>query len=216
MTPNGTAIFLRKRACALGVLSMLLAGAGAAPAAMAADDASGFIAGLGRNAIAIMKDPGLSTADRQGRFRALMAEDFDLPKIAAYVLGSYWQTANESERQQFTTVFGDYMAGIYSIRFGEYSAQSFRVTTQVARSETTTVVGSEIIRATTGEEIDLEWIVAKVAGGYKVIDITAGGMSLSQAQREEFSSVVHRNGDSLPNLIGQLRTKSTELAAARH
>lgn len=211
MTPHGTIVSLRKPACALGVLFLLLAGT--APPARAADDASGFVADLGRQAIAIMKDPGLSPADRQQQFRALMATDFDLPKIAQFVLGSYWQKANDTEKQQFVTAFGDYMTGVYSTRFGEYSAQSFRVTAQLSKNETTTVVSSEIIRVATGEEIDLDWIVAKTPDSYKVTDITAGGMSLSRAQREEFASVVHRNGDNVSNLIKQLQVKSTELAA---
>jgi ABC-type transporter MlaC component len=88
------------------------------------------------------------------------------------------------------------------------------VTTQLATSETTTVVSSEITRASTGEPINLDWVVAKTPGSYKVIDIAAGGMSLSRAQREEFSSVIHRSGDSVSNLIQQLQTKSTEMAAA--
>ena len=214
MTTHGTATSLRKPAYALGVLFLLLAGAVAAPAARAADDASGFIADFGSQAIAIMKDPGISTADRQRRFSTLLVEDFDLPKIAQFVLGSYWQKANEIERQQFTTAFADYMTRVYSSRFAEYSAQSFRVTTQLAKSETTTVVSSEITRVATGEEIDLNWVVAKTPDSYKVTDITAGGISLSRAQREEFSSVVRRNGDSVSNLIRQLQMKSTELAAS--
>lgn len=214
MTTHGTATSLRKPAYALGALFILLAGAIAAPAAWAADDASGFVADFGRHAIAIMKEPGISAADRQSRFRTLLAEDFDLPKIAQFVLGSYWQKANEGERQQFATAFGDYMTRIYSSRFAEYNAQSFRVTTQFTKSETTTVVSSEITRVATGEEIDLDWVVTKTPDSYKVTDITAGGMSLSRAQREEFSSVVHRNGDSVPNLIRQLQLKSTELAAS--
>jgi phospholipid transport system substrate-binding protein len=214
MATHGMAASLTKPTSAFGVLFILLAGAMAAPAARAADDASGFITDLGRNAIAIMKDSGSSTAERQRRFQTLMAEDFDLPKIAQFVLGSYWQGANESERQQFTAAFGDYMTGVYSTRFAEYSAKSFRVTTQYAKSETMTIVSSEIRRVATGEEIDLDWIVVKTPGSYKVIDITAGGTSLSRAQREEFSSVVHRNGDSVSNLIQQLQVKSIELAAS--
>ncbi|MEI9983538.1 MAG: hypothetical protein WDN69_10225 [Aliidongia sp.] len=64
MTSRATARYLRKPACALGALFILLAGVGAASAAKAADDASGFVAELGRHAIAIMKDPALSAADR--------------------------------------------------------------------------------------------------------------------------------------------------------
>jgi phospholipid transport system substrate-binding protein len=212
MFTRGTTIFPRKPAHALSALSILLASALAAPAASAADDASAFVAGLGHHAIDIMKDRAISVADRQHRFRTLMAEDFDLPKIAQFVLGSYWRNASEAEKQQFTTAFGDYMASLYSIRFGEFNVQSFRVTAQHATSGTTTVVRSEIIRLATGEEIDLDWTVAKTPDSYKVIDITAGGASLSQAQRAEFSSVVQRNGDSVPDLIRQLQMKSIELA----
>jgi len=191
-----------------------LAGAAVTPSARAADDASGFITGLGRHAIVIMKEPGVSAADRQRRFQALMAEDFDLPKIAQFVLGSSWQKASEIERQQFTTAFGDYMTGVYSIRFAEYSAQSFRVTTQLAKSPSMTVVSSGITNVETGEKIDLDWLVAKTPDSYKVIDITAGGVSLARAQREDFSSAVGRNSGSLSSLIRQLQMKSTAMAAA--
>ncbi|MEI9983537.1 MAG: ABC transporter substrate-binding protein [Aliidongia sp.] len=136
------------------------------------------------------------------------------PKIAQFVLGIYWQTTSEAERQQFTAAFGDYMTSIYSTRFAEYKAQSFRVTTHVVKNETTTVVGSEITRVSTGDAIELDWSWPRTPTSYKVVDITAGGMSLSREQREEFSSVVHRNGDNVSNLIGQLHMKSTELAAA--
>ena len=212
MTRRGTTVFLKRPAYALSALSILLASALAAPAGSAAEDASAFVTELGRHAIDIMKDRDITVADRQHRFRTLMVEDFDLPKIAQFVLGSYWQNASETERQQFTTAFGDYMTTLYSRRFAEFNVQSFRVVAEQAGSGTTTVVSSEITRLTTGEEIDLDWIVAKTPDSYKVIDITAGGASLSQAQRAEFSSVVQRNGDSLSKLIGQLQMKSVELA----
>lgn len=214
MTKHRMATSLRNPGRALAISCLLLAGAFAAHQANAADEASAFIADLGRHAIAIVKNPELSKADRQQQFEALMAEDFDLPKIAQFVLGSNWRTATETERREFTIAFGDYMTGVYSRRFAAYNAGSFHVTTEVPTGERTTVVNSEITRVVTGEAIDLDWVVAKTTGGYKVIDITAGGMSLSQAQREEFSSVVRRNGGNLSNLIRQLQVKSIELSDA--
>jgi phospholipid transport system substrate-binding protein len=199
---------------ALGAILILLAGAAAAPAAKAADDASQFITNLGRHAVAIIGEPDISAADRQRQFQALMAEEFDLPKIAQFVLGGSWQNATETQRQQFSAAFGDYMTGIYSIRFAEYNAQSFRVTTELARSPTMTVVSSNITNVATRKEIELDWIVAKTPDSYKVIDVTTGGVSLSGAQREEFSSVVDRNSGDLSSLIRQLQTKSTEIAAS--
>jgi phospholipid transport system substrate-binding protein len=213
MTPWKNAAATRKALYTLGVL-VLLVGAAPAHRAAAAGDASGFIAGLGNQAIHIMKDGELSGADRQRRFEALMSEDFDLPKIARSVLGRYWQGTSDSERQQFTDAFADYMAQMYSARFADYSAESFRVIKQRAESETTTLVSTEITPLASGQPITVDWSVAKTLDSYKVTDISAGGASLTRAQREEFSSAVQRSGGSVSNLIQRLRTKVTELATS--
>ncbi len=203
-----------KHGYALGLL-MLLVGI-APPHPAAAEDASGFIAGLGRQAIHIMKDAELSAADRQQRFGALMNENFDLPKIARIVLGHYWQGTSDSERQQFTSVFADYTARIYSARFADYSAESFRVIKQRADSDTMSVVSTEITRVATGKSVSVDWSVEKIPAGYKVTDISAGGASLVRAEREEFSSAIQHSGGSVATLIQQLRAKVTELAMSAH
>lgn len=200
---------------AVSTLSFLLLLVGTAPAhPAAAGDASGFIADLGSQATHIMKDAELSAADRQQRFQALMTEDFDLPRIARSVLGRYWQGTSDTERQQFTDAFADYMAQMYSARFADYSAESFRVIKQRAESETTMVVSTEITHLPTGQPINVDWSVAKTLDSYKITDISAGGASLTRAQREEFSSAVQRSGGSVSRLIQRLRSKVTELATA--
>jgi phospholipid transport system substrate-binding protein len=202
---------------AVYALSFLLVLAGAARSQPAApSDAGGFIARLGSQAIHIMKDDELSTTDRQQRFRVLMKEDFDLPKIARFVLGRYWQQTSDTERQQFTDAFADYMAQMYSARFADYDPQSFRVIKQRADADNATVVSTEITRLATGQPIDVDWRVAKTFDTYKVTDISAGGASLTLAQRDEFSSAVRRSGGSVSNLIQALRVKVTELATSAH
>ena len=143
-----------------------------------------------------------------------MTEDFDLPKIARSVLGRYWQGTSDTERQQFADAFADYMAQMYSARFADYNAQSFHVIKQRAESETTTVVSTEITYLATGQPINVDWSVAKTLDSYKVTDISAGGASLTRAQREEFSSAVQRSGGSVSSLIQRLRSKVTELATS--
>ena len=203
----------RKTLCTLSLLALLVGAAPAHPAA-AAGDASGFITDLGSQAIHIMKDGEISAADRRLRFESLMSEDFDLPKIARSVLGRYWQGTSDSERAQFTSAFADYMAQMYAARFADYSAESFRVIKQRAESETTTVVSTEITVLATGQSIDVDWRVAKALDSYKITDISAGGASLTRAQREEFSSAVQQSGGNVSYLIQRLRTKVTELATA--
>lgn len=214
MTTRGNAATKLRSVYALGLLILLVGMAPAHPAA--AGDASGFVAGLGSQAIDIMKDAELSAADRLQRFGALMNENFDLPKIARIVLGRYWEGTSDIERQQFTDAFADYTARIYSTRFGDYSGESFRVIKQRAESETMTVVNTEITRLAGGQSIKVDCSVEKTPAGYKVTDISAGGASLARAQREEFSSAVQRSGGSVSNLIQRLRTKVSELATSAH
>ena len=213
MTAWKNAAATRKALYTLGALALLV-GAGPAPPAAAAGDASGFIAGLGSQAIHIMKDGELTAAERQRRFEALMGEDFDLPKIARSVLGRYWQGTSDSERQQFTEAFTDYMAQMYAARFADYSPDSSRVVKQRAESETMTLVSTEITPLASREPITVDWSVAKTPDSYKVTDISAGGASLTRAQREEFSSAVQHSGGSVSDLIQRLRTKVTELATS--
>jgi phospholipid transport system substrate-binding protein len=213
MTIWANAASTRKTLYTLSFLALLVGAAPAHPAA-AAGDASGFITDLGSQAIHIMKDGQLSAADRRLRFQSLMSEDFDLPKIARSVLGRYWQGTSDSEREQFTSAFADYMAQMYAARFADYSAESFRVIKQRAESETTTVVSTEITLLANGQSIDVDWSVAKTPDSYKVTDISAGGASLARAQREEFSSAVQQSGGNVSYLIQRLRTKVTELATA--
>ena len=213
MTIWANAASTRKTLYTLSLLALLVGAAPAHPAA-AAGDASGFITDLGSQAIYIMKDAKLSAKDRQLRFETLMSEDFDLPKIARSVLGRYWQGTSDSEREQFTSAFADYMAQMYAARFADYSAESFRVIKQRAESETTTVVSTEITVLASGQSIDVDWRLAKTPDSYKVTDISAGGASLTRAQREEFSSAVQQSGGNVSYLIQRLRTKVTELATA--
>jgi phospholipid transport system substrate-binding protein len=216
MTTWGNAASKLKSAYAVGLLILLVGIAPAHPAAAGEGNASGFVAGLGSQAIQIMKDAELSAADRLERFGALMNENFNLPKIARIVLGRYWEGTSDIERQQFTNAFADYTARIYSTRFADYSGESFRVIKQRAESETMTVVNTEITRLAGGQSIKVDWSVEKTPAGYKVTDISAGGASLARAQREEFSSAVQRSGGSVSNLIQQLRTKVSELATSAH
>jgi phospholipid transport system substrate-binding protein len=192
-------------------LALLLALVAPPPRALAATDPAAFVAELGNDALKAAKDKALSPADRVQHFGALVRKDFDLPRIARFVLGRYWRDATESERVEFTDRFSTYMVKMYSQRFASYSGETFRVVKQRVENETTTVVGTEIVRATTGEPVAVGWRVAKTPEGFKITDIDVGGVSLVLAQRDEIASAIQQNGGTLPGLFRQLRKKMDEL-----
>ncbi len=195
-------------------LVLLLACAPLGHNARAGDEASGFIVQLGEEATATMTNNAISSADRVQRFGVIVDRDFDVPRIAQFMLGRYWATATATERDEFRNVFRDYMIRIYSNNFANYSSNSFRVIDQRADSDTTTIVRTDITQIATGQPIAIEWRITATPEGFKVYDLSVGGVSLAVAQQEEFGSAIQRNGGQVSILIKMVRSKLTQMETA--
>jgi phospholipid transport system substrate-binding protein len=172
----------------------------ATPCEATAQDARAFVATLGEQAIQVL-GPNASSAQRLARFRELFHDDFDLPAIGQFVLGRYWRTATAQEQQDFLGLFQEYLVRAYSARLGAYGGEPFRVTGERQNGEET-VVASEIIRPS-GNRIAVDWYLIG-RGPYKIIDVYVAGVSMKVTQRDEFASVIQRNGGRVEALIAQL------------
>ena len=176
----------------------------AVPRQSAAQDARAFIARLGTEAIQVL-GPNVTAAQRLARFRELFRNDFDVPGIGQFVLGRYWRTATPQEQQEFLGLFQEYIVRAYSTRLAEYGGEPFRVT-GARPNGGETVVSSEIIRAN-GNRIAVDWYLIDRGGSHKITDVYVGGVSMKVTQRDEFASVIQRNGGQVGALIAQLRQK---------
>ncbi len=174
------------------------------PREAAAQDARAFVSTLGTEAIQVL-GPSVSAAQRLARFRELFRNDFDVPGIGQFVLGRYWRTATPQEQQDFLALFQEYIVRAYSTRLAEYGGEPFRVTGSRPNGGET-VVSSEIIR-TNGSRIAVDWYLIDRGASHKITDVYVGGVSMKVTQRDEFASVIQRNGGQVGALIAQLRQK---------
>jgi phospholipid transport system substrate-binding protein len=181
--------------------------AGAAVPSRAADDPAGFIADLGKRAIDVLTSKQSPEA-REAEFRKLFDEGFDVPAIAQFVLGPYGRSASEQQRSEFAKLFESYVVHAYTVRFSEYSGQQFKVLGSRAEGEKTTAVSSQIGMPNGAPPVKVDWRVAKVDGGFKITDVIVEGVSMAVTQRQEFSSVIQRNGGQIDALLKLLREKT--------
>lgn len=194
---------MTRRFAAVGalVIALLLF---AAPAPVRAQDARSFINNLGTQAIAVL-GPNIPEQQRLARFRELFHNDFDIPGIGRFVLGRYWRTATPQQQQEFLGLFQEYIVRAYSTRLGQYGGEPFRVT-GARPNGGETIVSSEIVRSN-GTPVAVDWYLAGNAPGqYKITDVYVGGVSMAVTQRDEFASIIQRNG-GVPGLLSQLRQK---------
>jgi phospholipid transport system substrate-binding protein len=180
------------------------------PAAAAADPAA-MISNLGTRALEVL-GKGATQAQRTERFRALLREDFDVPGIARFVLGRYWNTATEEQRAEYVRLFEDYIAMAYATRLAEYTGETFKVTGSRADGEGA-IVSSQIIRPGGAAPVKVDWRLTGRSGVYKISDVSVDGISMAVTQRSEFASVIQHNGGQVQSLITMLREKTGGSAA---
>jgi phospholipid transport system substrate-binding protein len=159
-----------------------------------AGDAAGFITTLVNEALKALDNKELSQDDRAKQFRTLLDHDFDMPRIARFVLGRYWNEANDQDKQRFQKLFEDYVVRSYAQRFSEYSGETVKITGQRAESEVSTLVMSHILRPNGAPPAKVDWRVRKTDAGFKIVDVDVEGVSMVLTQREQFGSVIQRNG----------------------
>jgi phospholipid transport system substrate-binding protein len=190
-------------------ISILILGFGGAPLAShaaPASDPAAFLSTLVDKGIQLMKDKQLPTAQRDQQFSTLLEQGFDIPRIARFVLGRYWTTASEQDRQDFNKYFEAWIVRTYSARFREYGGETVKVTGTQPVNADTTIVKSQITRPS-GPPTKVDWRVRKNQNDYKIVDVEVEGVSMAVTQRDEFASVIQQNGGTVAGLNKALEQK---------
>jgi phospholipid transport system substrate-binding protein len=179
-------------------------------------DPAAFVNGLVEQALGLLRNPQLSAAQRDQQFKILLDKGFDIPRIARFVLGRYWTSASDTDRAAFGDLFEQWIVRTYSQRFKDYSGETVQVGSSRPESDTNFVVSSQIVHPNGNPPAKVDWHVRKGEDGhYKIVDVEVEGISMALTQREEFASVIQRNGGSVASLNDALRQKlqSNEVGA---
>jgi len=208
---------LRRPLFLLVLVASLGLAAATGRAAANTEAATTFVSDLLSKALQSLADKSLTDEQREKQFRTMLDAKFDMPRISRFVLGRYWTTASEQERQNFQKLFEDYVVRAYSARFSQYSGEQVKVTGARPESDTVTLVTSQIIRPNGAPPAKIDWRVRKQDNDLKVVDIDVEGVSMLVTQREEFGSVIQRSGGTVAALNKTLQERlasgDTSLAA---
>ena len=191
------------------VLLLLLGVAAPRPGRADPADGSQFMTNLGNRVLEIINDKSAPEAQRRQQFRKLADDSFEVPKIAQFVLGRYWRSANDDEKKRFVDAFETYMVQVYWSRFTGYNGESFKVTGQRDEGNGTILVTTEILRPNSGQApVKVAWSLVKRDNGFKIRDASLEGVSQALTYRDEFASIIERNGGKVSVLISQLNERA--------
>jgi phospholipid transport system substrate-binding protein len=165
---------------------------GVAPRSLAApDDPASVVNDLGTLALAAMRN-GDTTAARQGRFRQLFLQYFDVEACAGSALGPYWRNATAQQRQEYVKRYEDYIVIVYSTLLGHLGGESVTVLGSQPDEEGV-IVRSRMNRIDGAAPIGVDWQLNPTNHGYKVTNVIVSGISMASMQRSDLVSVIQRN-----------------------
>jgi phospholipid transport system substrate-binding protein len=170
-----------------------------------AREAAAFVQAFGDDALRIAADKALTASERQRRLKARFVESFDVPAIGRFVLGRYWAAATPSERAEFLTLFEEMTVKVYNGRFAHEQIAAFVVNNSRSQNTGGALVATTVSFSSAKEPIKVEWRVERAPRTLKIVDVIAEGVSLSLAQRDEFGSVLRRNGGHIDALLDAMR-----------
>lgn len=178
------------------------------PRGAAAETPASFIERLGADAIGALENDELSAAQQMQAFQAVLNAGFDIDGMGRFVLGRYWRTASESDRDEYMALFRERVIQTFAARLGNFTGQDFKVVDSRPQSADVTVVGSTLTLLPL-PPIGVDWHVRGSEPDFKVVDVVVQGVSEIQTQRNSFSAAIQCSRDGLKALLVQLRESPT-------
>ena len=145
--------------------------------------------------------------ERVARFRRLFNRYFDVKTIGRWVLGRYWRSATREERQEFLRLFEGLIVETYVDRFAQYSGETLSITKTETVDGRDSIVFSRVNRPNGGPSARVGWRLRTRGGRHRIVDVMIEGVSMGQAQRSEFASVIRRTGGKVEGLLAELRER---------
>jgi phospholipid transport system substrate-binding protein len=164
-----------------------------------------FVQDLGNRAIAQITNKNLSPEARQEKYRDILRDSFDMQTIGHFVIGRAYNAASPEQQQEYMKLFEQVVLKTYGDRLNLYSGEEFHVKNVRPESEKDSIVGSEITHADNSEPTKVDWRVRQQNGKLAVIDVVVEGVSQSVTQRDEYMSIVQRDGGRLDGLLDLMR-----------
>lgn len=168
------------------------------------DGAGNFLQNLADQALAVLARQDISDEQAVEEAQRLLRTGFDLQTIGRFVLGRYWNMATDDQRREYMALFERMVLTTYTSRFNEYEGSTFDVGEARAINERDMVIAS-VLNRPGAPPLNISWRVRQRPDGFQIIDVSVEGVSMAVTQRNDFASVIQRNGGRFEALLQRLR-----------
>ncbi len=149
------------------------------------------------------------TAERRAAIRKQAEAIFDFTETGKRALGQHWQSLNDSQREEFVSLFTDLLERSYINRIEQYSGERIVYAGDSIEGETATVRTKFITKQ--GTEIPVDYRLVRRGDRWLAYDVLIEGVSLVSNYRTQFDRIMRTA--SYPELARRMRAHQAEFSA---
>ena len=163
-----------------------------------------FIRKVGSQTLSALSDHSLTMAKREDLVRNLLTNYLDLDAVGRFCLGRYSRSLNDKQKQEYATLFEDYLVKVYAQLLSQYNGETMTVRDGARQAGSEMLVDSQINRPD-GPPIRVEWKLHDKNGKSLLTDVIVEGVSMAFTQRQQFESVIQNNGGRVDALLSAMK-----------
>lgn len=164
-------------------------------------EAEKFVKDLSLDAIKLLKS-NLDDKQKQDKLTKLFTNSVDMDWMGKFVTGKYWRSMTSEQKQKYAASYKKFLIASYIPKFKEYTNQEIKINRVTADEDNVFLAQTDIVAADS-TKIAVDYKLKKASNGkFLIIDIIAEGISLITTQRDDFGSVLAREG--VDELIAKL------------
>lgn len=181
----------------------------------ASADPSVFVSKLANSAFATLGDKTMNEKERFEKFKVLLSEGIDLPRVGRFVLGAHWRRTDPAQQAEYQSLFGNYVIAAYAGRLKDYTGAKMTVKNSTLTDKGEHIVSTLVVHPKNPEPVHVDWRLREMEGKLRVLDMSIEGISMALTQRSEFSSIIQQNGGDINVLLARLRSTAEPIEAGQ-
>ncbi|OCG28088.1 ABC transporter substrate-binding protein [Gilliamella sp. wkB108] len=133
----------------------------------------------------------------------------------ALILGNYYKTATEAQRNAYFSAFEEYLVQAFAQALSMYNGQEYQI--ESAKDLTgKSIISIRVLliqpdKSQQPLRIDFQWRKNTVSGEWKAYDLIAEGVSMISTKQNEWSTILRQNGiDALTKQLTDLSKRNID------
>ncbi|HKD68670.1 MAG TPA: ABC transporter substrate-binding protein [Candidatus Binataceae bacterium] len=179
------------------VLALIVLASWTMPAAQeGSSDAMAQVKSAVEKARKILADPGYKSAPQSKRTELLKLLDnnFAFDDMARSSLGSYWKKLNPDQRGRFVELFHQRLERRYVKIIEDYSGAQINFVRESPSGPDRAEVYTNVVNPMLAEPLQMNYLLQRSGGAWKVYDLDIGGISEVDSYRKEYVQIINSQG----------------------